>query len=52
MKSFYSPRSAPDCYSVNVLCLDPGTVTGETVIAVDGAGWSIDDPGPPKRERL
>ena len=49
VKSFYSPRSAPDCYSVNVLCLDPGTVTGETVIAVDGAGWSIDDPGPVPR---
>ena len=52
VKSFYSPRSAPDCYSVNVPCLDPGTVTGETVIAVYGADWNIDDPGPPKRERL
>ncbi|MCY4479656.1 MAG: GFA family protein [Rhodospirillales bacterium] len=52
VKSFYAPRSAPDCYSVNVPCLDPGTVTGETVIAVDGANWSLEDPGPPKRERL
>ena len=52
VKSFYAPRSAPDCFSVNVPCLDPGTVAGETVIAVDGANWSADDSGPPKRERL
>ena len=39
VKSFYVPRSAPDCYSVNALCLDPGTVTGEKVIEVDGANW-------------
>ena len=52
VKSFYVPRSAPNSYSVNVLCLDPGTVTGETVIAVDGADWDIRDTGPPKRERV
>ncbi len=46
IKSFYAPRSAPDCYSVNALCLDPGTVTAETVVALDGAGWALDDPGP------
>ncbi len=49
VKSFYVPRSAPDCYSVNVLCLDPGSVTGERVIAVDGARWRIDDSGPVPR---
>ena len=49
VKSFYTPRSAPDSYSVNVLCLDPGTVTGETLIAVDGARWSFEDPGPVPR---
>ena len=49
VKSFYVPRSAPDCYSVNALCLDPGTVTGVTVIAVDGARWALDDPGPVTR---
>ena len=43
VKSFYVPRSAPDSVSVNVLCIDPGTVTGETVIAVDGAHWGFDD---------
>ena len=37
VKSFYSPRSAPDCYSVNALCLDPGTVTSETVVTLSMA---------------
>ena len=46
VKSFYVPRSAPDCISVNALCLDPGTVTDMTVIAVDGAGWELDDTRP------
>ena len=49
VKSFYSPRSAPDSYSVNALCLDPGTVTDMTVIALDGASWALDDPGPVPR---
>ena len=46
MKSFYVPRSAPDSYSVNALCLDPGTVTAMRVIALDGANWSLEDRGP------
>ena len=49
VKSYYAPRSAPDSYSVNALCLDPGTVTDMTVIALDGASWDLDDPGPVPR---
>ena len=49
IKSFYVPRSAPDCVSVNVNCLKRGTVTGETVIPLDGATWSFDDRSPPPR---
>ena len=43
VKSFYVPRSAPDSISVNVRCLDPGTVTGQTVVPIDGAGGFFDD---------
>ena len=51
IKSFYVPRSAPDCVSVNALCLDPGTVTGETAVLLDGAHWGLDDRGPPPLRR-
>ena len=37
IKSFYVPRSNPDCISVNALCLDEGTVTGMTVELFDDA---------------
>jgi len=39
IKSFYTPRSHPDGFSVNVNCLDPGTVEGMTVRDVDGRNW-------------
>lgn len=39
VKSFYVPRSNPDGYSVNVRCLDPGTVRSMTVDAFDGRNW-------------
>jgi hypothetical protein len=39
IKPFYVPRSHPDGWSVNVRCLDEGTVTGMTVNAVDGRNW-------------
>lgn len=39
IKSYYVPRSHPDGYSVNVRCLDPGTVDALTVRAFDGAHW-------------
>ncbi len=39
VKSFYIPRSNPDGYSVNVRCLDPGTVESMTVESFDGRNW-------------
>lgn len=39
VKSFYIPRSNPDGYSVNVRCLDSGTVTSLRVGTFDGRNW-------------
>jgi hypothetical protein len=39
IKSFYVPRSNPDGYSVNVRCLDGGTVRHVTVEPFDGRNW-------------
>jgi hypothetical protein len=39
VKSFYIPRSHPDGYSVNVRCLDAGTVRSMHVAQFDGAHW-------------
>jgi len=39
VKSFYVPRSHPNGYSVNVRCLDPGTVTSMNVRPYDGRNW-------------
>lgn len=39
IKSFYVPRSHPDGYSVNVRCLDEGTVERLSVIPSDGKNW-------------
>lgn len=39
VKSFYVPRSHPDGISVNVRCLDPGTIERVTVTAFDGRNW-------------
>src|SRR5688500_16365140 len=39
VKSFYVPRSHPDGFSINVRCLDEGTVTGMTVTQIDGKNW-------------
>lgn len=39
VKSFYRPRSNPDCWSVNARCLDAGTVVGLTVAPFDGRNW-------------
>jgi len=39
IKSFYVPRSHPDGISVNVRCLDEGTVQGMTVQPFDGRNW-------------
>jgi len=39
VKSFYVPRSHPDGVSVNVHCLDKGTVVNVTVTPFDGQNW-------------
>jgi hypothetical protein len=39
IKSFYVPRSHPDGYSVNLRCLDEGTVEEVTVADFDGRNW-------------
>jgi len=39
IKAFYVPRSHPEGYSVNVRCLDEGTVQRCTVRKFDGANW-------------
>ena len=39
IKSFYVPRSHPDGVSVNVNCIDDGTLGNVTVTAFDGANW-------------
>jgi hypothetical protein len=44
VKSFYVPRSHPDGYSVNLRCLDEGTLASVAVARFDGRRWeeSID----------
>lgn len=39
IKSFYVPRSHPDCFSVNANCLDTDTIVSRTVTEFDGANW-------------
>jgi len=39
VKSFYVPRSHPDGVSVNVHCLDEGTVESINITAFDGSNW-------------
>lgn len=39
VKSFYVPRSNPDGYSVNLHCLDAGTVLEVQVEDFDGQHW-------------
>ena len=39
VKSFYVPRSHPDGISVNVNCLDEGTIASITETPFDGANW-------------
>jgi hypothetical protein len=44
IKSFYVPRSHPDGISVNARCIDPATVTGLTIEAIDGRNWEAQYP--------
>ena len=48
IKSYYIPRSHPDGVSVNVRCLDPGTVESQEITDFDGANWekNIDELSP------
>ena len=39
VKSFYIPRSHPDGLSVNVRCIDQGSVENVVVTAFDGQNW-------------
>ena len=39
VKSFYVPRSNPDGFSVNVRCLEEGTIASLTVESFDGQNW-------------
>ncbi len=39
IKAFYVPRSNPDGYSVNLRCLDPGTVAQFEIEDFDGRHW-------------
>jgi hypothetical protein len=39
IKSFYVPRSHPDGLSVNLRCLDPGTVQDVRITPFDGRHW-------------
>jgi hypothetical protein len=39
IKSFYVPRTHPDGFSVNVRCLDEGTVQGTNITPFDGRDW-------------
>jgi hypothetical protein len=45
IKSFYVPRSHPDGISVNVHCLDAGTVEELVVTPIDGRNWEQQFPG-------
>jgi hypothetical protein len=38
-KSFYVPRSHPDGYSVNVRCIDAGTIEKMNIHRIDGRHW-------------
>jgi hypothetical protein len=39
VKSFYVPRSNPDGFSINLCCVDPGTIEHAEIEAFDGQNW-------------
>ncbi len=39
IKSFYQPRSHPECWSVNFTCLDPGHGIASDTRKFDGQDW-------------
>ena len=44
VKSFYVPRSNPDGYSVNLRCIDAGTIAEVTYEDFDGQNWEQSGP--------
>ncbi len=41
IKSFYQPRSHPDCWSVNFTCLDKGHGIEAVTQGFDGQNWEM-----------
>lgn len=39
VKPFYTPRSNPDGFAVNVHCLEPGTIEAIRIEPFDGENW-------------
>lgn len=39
VKSFYVPRSHPDGYSINLNCIDPGSIESISTAEFDGRNW-------------
>jgi len=39
VKSFYIPRSHPDCMSVNARCVDAGTIESMSIEPFEGRDW-------------
>ncbi|MCP5395817.1 MAG: GFA family protein [Sphingomonadaceae bacterium] len=39
IKSFYQPRSHPDCWSINMRCLDEGHGIKGEIPTFDGRNW-------------
>ncbi|HEY9090494.1 GFA family protein [Parasphingorhabdus sp.] len=39
VKSFYQPRSHPDCWSINYNCLDQDHGVQPTIVKFDGQNW-------------
>ena len=39
VKSFYQPRSHPDCWSVHLACLDDASMLRPTIRKFDGKNW-------------
>ena len=39
VKSFYVPRSHPDGYSINLNCIDPGSIESVSIAEFDGRNW-------------
>jgi len=45
IKSFYVPRSNPDGYSVNLRCIDEGTIVAAVIEPFDGRDWEAHGAG-------